>query len=206
MEPVRHLHSPRAGVYCWKGYEEEIQSDLSATAIVHRGQLVFIDPIPLAEEAMSQLVAAAAPRCILLSNVNHQRASLEFKELLQIPIFAPESCRTILEADEYFQPEQAPLAGIEVVALPGFAPGETAFLFDQTVLVLGDAMQNHSPEGLRMLREQYCEDPHLAMASLGRIAQLADFEVVCFGHGMPIEEDGKGRLLEAFQETGVVPQ
>jgi len=206
MDPIRHLHSPVAGIFCWKGYSEDVRTDLSATAIVTDEGLIFIDPIPLAEEAMEQLTAAGKPLKILLTNGNHQRDSLKLRDALKIPILAPAECRRDIEADDFFEQDKLPVPGVQTIRLPGFAPGETAYLFGTRALVLGDAMINLPSEGFRMLPEQYCEDAHLAIKSLSRLARIEAFDVLCFAHGMPIEEDARHKLLEAFQETGVVPE
>jgi hypothetical protein len=52
-----------------------------------------------------------------------------------------------------------------LLALPGFGPGETAFLYDGA-LVFGDALINLEPEGLRLLLEKYREDSKQALRSL----------------------------------------
>jgi len=206
MDPIRHLHSPSPGIFCWKGYSEDVKADLSGTAVVVEDGLILVDPIPLAEEALEQLTAAGTPRKILLTSVNHQRDSLNLRGALKIPILAPVETKGEIEADEFFAEGKLPVPEVKPIRLPGFAMGETAYLFENRALVLGDAMINLAPEGFRMLPEQYCEDPHQAIRSLSRLAGIGEFEILCFAHGMPIEEEARERLLEAFQETGVVPE
>ena len=81
---------------------------------------------------------------------------------------------------------------MESIALPGFGPGETAFLYDG-VLILGDALINLEPEALRLLPEKYCLDKKSAHRSLEVLKSLKP-EIICFAHGNPIVQDASRRL------------
>ena len=86
---------------------------------------------------------------------------------------------------------------MESIALPGFGPGETAFLF-KGILILGDAVINLEPNveglGLRLLPEKYREDKKESLRSLRALRKLSP-EILLFAHGNPIIQNATQRLL-----------
>jgi len=91
------------------------------------------------------------------------------------------------------------VAGMELIALPGFGPGETAFLHEGT-LIFGDALINLEPEGLRLLPEKYREDKKRSLRSLVALEELKP-EVLLFAHGHPIIQSASSRLLGCLAEV-----
>lgn len=193
MKPVLEFSTIRPGLFHWQGYETEVKCDCSSTAIVTPDGLIFIDPIPLAEEALQELIAESGsmPASIVLTSGNHQRESLAFAKKFGIPIIAPEEAGEEIIADQHFVAGEK-VTGMDSVALPGFGPGETAFLYDG-VLILGDALINLEPEALRLLPEKYCLDKKAAHRSLEVLKSLKP-EIICFAHGNPIVQDASRRL------------
>jgi glyoxylase-like metal-dependent hydrolase (beta-lactamase superfamily II) len=85
---------------------------------------------------------------------------------------------------------------MESLALPGFGPGETAFLHEGT-LIFGDALINLEPEGLSLLPEKYREDKKKSLQSLKELKSLTP-EILLFAHGNPIVQDVARRLAAAL--------
>jgi hypothetical protein len=162
--------------------------------------LIFIDPVPLADAALKDLVADSfsAPAAVLLTSGNHQRESLTLAKRFGIPVFAPEDAGDDIIADQRFRSGD-PVAGLESIALPGFGPGETAFL-QEGVLILGDALINLEPEGLRPLPEKYREDKKQSLRSLGNLKGVKP-EILLFAHGHPIIQNASGRLAVSLTEA-----
>lgn len=196
MKPVSEYSIVRSGVFTWQGYEPAVKCDCSSSALVTPAGLIFIDPISLEEEALKELAAESfsAPAAVVLTNGNHQRDSLRFARRLGIPIFAPEGIGEDVVADQRFQSGDS-VAGMESIALPGFGPDETAFLFDQ-ILIFGDALVNLEPEGLRLLPEKYRMDEKQSIRSLDALRNIAP-RLLLFAHGNPIVEDASERLAAA---------
>ena len=171
-----------------------MKCDCSSTALVTPSGLIFIDPVPLAEEALKELVGESfsAPAAIVLTSGNHQRESLALAKRFGIPVFAPEDAGDDISADQRFRLGD-PVAGMESIALPGFGPGETAFLHDGA-LVFGDALINLEPQGLRMLPEKYLEDKKQSLRSLAALRALNP-QVLLFAHGHPIVDRAPERLV-----------
>jgi hypothetical protein len=162
--------------------------------------LIFLDPIPLVEEALKDLLAGSfsAPAAVVLTSGNHQRESLVFSKRFGIPVFAPEHAGDDIIADQRFRSGD-PVAGMESIALPGFGPGETAFLYERA-LIFGDALINLEPEGLRVLPEKYREDKKQSLRSLGNLKGLKP-EILLFAHGHPIIQNAISRLTVSLSEA-----
>ena len=197
MKAVPEYSTIRPGLFHWQGYEPEVKCDCSSTAIVTSAGLIFIDPIPLADEALTEMVGESfsAPAAVVLTSGNHQRESLALGKRFGVPVFAPKEAGDDIIADQRFRSGD-PVAGMESIALPGFAPGETAFLHDGA-LVFGDALINLEPEGLRLLPEKYREDKKQSVRSLAAFKGIKP-EVMLFAHGDPITSNAATRLIASI--------
>jgi glyoxylase-like metal-dependent hydrolase (beta-lactamase superfamily II) len=194
MKAVPEYSTVRAGLFHWQGYEPEVKCDCASTAIVTPAGLIFIDPIPMADAALKDLVAESfsAPAAVVLTSGNHQRESLALAKRFGIPIFAPENAGNDITADQRFRSGDM-VAGMESIALPGFGPGETAFLHEG-VLIFGDALINLEPDGLRLLPEKYRENKKQSLRSLAALKALKP-QVLLFAHGHPIIGNTASRLM-----------
>jgi len=193
MQPVPEYSTVRPGMFHWQGYEPAVKCDCSSTALVTEAGLIFIDPIPLADAALQDLVAESfsAPASVLLTSGNHQRESLALAKRFGIPVFAPEDAGEDIIADQRLRSGD-PVAGIKAIALPGFGPGEAAFLHEGR-LIFGDALINLEPEGLRLLPEKYREDKKQSLRALAALHVLKP-EVLLFALGHPIIQNADSRL------------
>jgi len=88
------------------------------------------------------------------------------------------------------------------IALPGFGPGETAFLHEGA-LIFGDALINLEPEGLRLLPEKYREERKRSLKSLGALTGLKP-QILLFAHGNPIVQDANLSLAGLIERTAMV--
>lgn len=199
MKPVAEYSTVRSGLFHWQGYEPEVKCDCSSSAIVTEAGLIFIDPIPLADEALTELVGESfsAPAAVVLTSGNHQRESLALAKRFGIPVFAPEDAGDDIIADQRFLSGDA-VAGMESIALPGFGPGETAF-WCQSALIFGDALINLEPEGLRLLPEKYREDKTQSLCSLTALKDLKP-QLLLFAHGNPVTQNAVGRLAACLAD------
>ena len=193
MKPVPEYSTVRPGMFHWQGYEPAVKCDCSSTALVTEAGLIFIDPIPLADAVLQDLAAESfsAPAAVVLTSGNHQRESLALAKRFGIPLFAPEDAGEDIIADQRFRSGD-PVAGMKSIALPGFGPGETAFLYEGA-LIFGDALINLEPEGLRLLPDKYREDKKQSLRSLAALGDLKP-EVLLFAHGHPIIQKAATRL------------
>ena len=199
MKPIPEYSTVRSGVFAWQGYEPAVKCDCSSSALVTAAGLIFIDPIPLAEEAMKELVveSESAPAAVVLTSGNHQRESIALSKRFGIPIFAPEDAGEEIIADQLFVSGD-PVAGMESFRLTGFGPGETAYIYEG-ILIFGDALINLEPEGLRLLPEKYRKDKKEALRSLSALKEF-DPQALLFAHGHPIVQRAGSRLAACLAE------
>jgi hypothetical protein len=190
-EEYQHV-TPELAV--WQYYEPQVKCDLTSAAIRAGDDLIFIDPIPLAPDALEELTATARPRLIIATNGNHARAAAEFRDRFGIPLAAHSEAAAALEirVDQLLCEGDA--AGpLTVVELPGGGPGEVALLSCGGVICVGDALIHLESHGFSMLPEKYCADPKILRRSLQKLLRLP-WQVMTFAHGLPLVVQPRQKL------------
>jgi glyoxylase-like metal-dependent hydrolase (beta-lactamase superfamily II) len=184
-------------LFHWSVYEPSVKCEVGCTAFRQPSGLVIVDPVPLAEPAMAELLALAPLRAILLTNGNHVRHADALRHQHQVPIAtAPVTRKEISELKpDVVLLEHELLYGIAAIPIPGATLGETAFFAKDTgVIVLGDAVINvNSEKGLELLPDKYCADPEQNRASLEKLLSF-DFHTITFAHGTPVTARAKEKL------------
>jgi Metallo-beta-lactamase superfamily len=191
MQPAQEYQIVRPGLAFWQAYDPAVKTDLCCCAFETPGGIVFCDPVPLAPDALDELLAGRAPVAILLTNANHERNAVPLATRFGIDIWAHSTARGQVPATRWFE-EGETLFGAETISLDGFATGETAFHLND-LLILGDALINVAPYGFSVLPDKYCEDPKRARESLKKLLHF-HAEVLTFAHGLPIVSQGSERL------------
>ncbi|MEQ1853323.1 MAG: hypothetical protein ABMA01_17220 [Chthoniobacteraceae bacterium] len=182
------------GLFSWQAYEPAVKCDLSSAAVVTPAGLLLIDPIALAKPALADLVKAARPSAIVLTNGNHARDADAYRQEFGIPVWVHEAAGAALEikADAVLADGGIAPGGLRVMTLPGAGPGEIALLCGE-VAFLGDAIVNLPPEGLRLLPAKYCSDPAALRGSLRKLLSC-EFDVMTFAHGAPLVGQARRNL------------
>ncbi len=196
MKPAEECHEIAEGLYCWQAYDPSVKTDLTSTAIRHGGKLLFIDPIPLAEEPLAQL-ARLGPGAILITSANHQRAAAAFRERFSIPIWSAAD----LECGVDRRLEEGEVVeGLEIIRLAGVVAGEMAIHSPRGrgAMMMGDALIHLEPTGFAVLPRKYCEEPKRARESLQKLLHFA-FDLMTFAHGLPIVSGARERLQALLQ-------
>lgn len=174
----------------WQAYEPAVKCDLSSHALLTPHGWVLIDPIALAQPGeLSGPVSA-----ILLTNANHARAAQWWKEKTGAPIYAPVAAVAELDLVPDFtlaDGDSAP-GGLRTIALPGGAPGETAYL-GHGICFVGDALIHLASHGFALLPEKYCTDARQLPLSLRKLLSY-DFGILTFAHGTPLLDRARERL------------
>lgn len=92
-----------------------------------------------------------------------------------------------------------PLGGLEVIHTPGHTPGSISLFCQQNkLLIAGDALRKRR-KTLRLPPKMASTDLAQAIDSIERMAQL-DFDIICFGHGLPLIEDIHTKLLDLIEK------
>lgn len=154
--------------------------------------LVLIDPIALADP--DEL--PAPPAAILLTSANHARAAGWWRGRTGARIYALAEALPELEVEPVAPLEDGELApgGFRVVALPGGAPGETAYV-GHGICAVGDAVINMEGHGFALLPAKYCTDAPRLPQSLKKLLSC-EFSILTFAHGTPLVQNARARLSQ----------
>ena len=200
-KPVDEFHEIADGLYCWQAYDSSVKVDLFSTALRTGGGLVFIDPIPLADEPLARITDGQAPLAIILTNANHERAAAAYRDRFAAPIWAHADAAEDLSltVDRRLEDGAAGLGDLQIIHLPGAAAGEIAVYSPRGggMLMMGDALIHLEPLGFALLPAKYCAKPKLARVSVQKLLHFS-FDLMTFAHGMPIIARARQRLQELF--------
>lgn len=184
------LQSITPTLTAWSAYEPAVKCDLSSHAVRTPEGLILIDPIALtAPESLSK-----PPTAILLTNANHARAALGWRERTGARIFAPATAVPELDLtpDATLADGDLTPGGFRTISLPGGAPGETAYV-GHGLCCVGDALIHLPALGFTVLPEKYCINAPLLRDSLKKLLSC-DFRIMTFAHGNPLVENARDRL------------
>jgi len=187
----------QSGLFFWQAYDPKVKVDLSCCARLTGKGLVFIDPIPLAKDALAALTQEATPAAIVLTSGNHERAAREYRELFGIPVWAHRETQDELGdgcVDHVVNDGEAICEDLEVITLPGGAPGEIA-LIGRNTLHVGDALINLPDFGFDILPDKYCANAKELRRSLEKLLSFR-FEALTFAHGLPVVAHAWQRLSQ----------
>lgn len=193
--PAAEFHLIDGRVAVWQTYEPAVKTDLSCSALLTPRGFVFVDPIPLANEALEELTALAKPCAIVLTNGNHARASVNYRERFSIPIWAHREAIPALEipVDQELSEAVEIAPGLCPIEVHGAGPGEVALHFENRLFAFGDALINVESHGFSLLPDKYCADPKTMHRSLEKLLRL-EFELLTFAHGLPLLSSARQRL------------
>src|SRR5438270_12282113 len=183
---TNELHRISPYLLIWHAFDRAAKTELFSTALITHPDIIVIDPIALTDVAEQELNESGRVALIILTNVNHVRAAISFRERYAAPIFA---AIELSNEVPYAQPVNDTMAihDLRIITLDGAAPGELAIHDprDGGSVVVGDALINFDPYGFTLLPKKYCLNEKVMIRSLNRLAEL-EFERLLFAHGTPI--------------------
>jgi glyoxylase-like metal-dependent hydrolase (beta-lactamase superfamily II) len=199
MIKAAELQQVAPDLFFWQAYNRKVNADLSSAAITTRKGTFLVDPIPLTDVVVDQLRQAGAVAGVIVTNINHLRASDQFAERFDVPIYARR---------ESF-PDKAPARmaeiqdgaqicdSLEVIAIEGAAAGEIVLYSSKNggALILGDALIHFEPYGFAFLPRKYCSNEKKMRRSLRKLLSRRS-ERILFAHGTPILSQATARLQE----------
>jgi len=161
--------------------------------------LYLFDPIPLADEPVTELRAAAPIGGIIATNRNHLRAASDYANKFSLPVFAHPDTVTRKEFPSLIEIADGQRIGneLEVLTIAGAAPGEIAVYHSPNggTLIVGDALTNFEPYGFTFLPRKYCIDEKNMRRSLRKLL-ARQAERLLFAHGTPILSGASARLRQ----------
>lgn len=125
-----------------------------------------------------------------------RQTKLYMRPLLGLSALFPATQQQGVTPDELWVDGQQTPEGFIVIHTPGHTPGHIALLHkEKRLLIIGDALVNQR-ETLRINTSPFTPDPKNAEYSIWKLAKKYgdDFEVIVFGHGPPILQNGGKRV------------
>lgn len=185
----------------WSAYSPEVKVVLTAHAWAHDGKVVLIDPIPGNETIEKEIIRLGQPVLIIATNSNHDRAVMDWKKRLNIPVAASAHAVKALGFKPEVILESCPLIhGLQPIAIEGAAAGEHALLSrEQKLLMVGDALVHLPETGLAPLPDKYCENPARLRQSLHLLLDYKEWDSLAFAHGEAITSGARQQLQSLLQ-------
>ena len=186
----------------WQAYDPAAKADLFSSAIRTADGIFLVDPIPLEETALAELLSEDSIVGIFVTNANHVRAAPQFGERFSVPIFArPESFPNETPTD-FRQITAGDKIGAElhIIGIDGAAAGEIALYHEPNggTLIVGDALINFEPYGFTFLPGKYCSDEKQMRRSLRNLLSCKAARML-FAHGTPILSAASERLERVLE-------
>jgi len=193
----------------WQTYDPALKTDLFSTAITTRNGSFLVDPIPLADAALTQLLKAGSVSGVIVTNSNHLRASVDFAVRFSVPIFAhagtfPDQAfpgTKVRQSDGLVRWRVGDGGKIcdelAVIGIEGAAAGEIVLYSAPNggTLITGDALINFEPYGFTFLPRKYCSNEKQMRRSLRKLLAHKTDRML-FAHGPPILSQAGERLQQ----------
>ena len=195
MAQADEIHRVRPDLFIWQAYEPVVKCDLTSSALLLGSRMLLVDPIPLADIALDELLSHGKPELIVCSSANHARAAAQFRQKFGGTIAArAESAPDLGVKIELTLEDGATLLdALEVCTLPGGAVGEVALIHPGGVACVGDALVHLPQTGFAILANKYCTDAKLLRHSLRKLLRY-EFSALTFAHGLPLVVEARSRL------------
>jgi len=197
VRPASEFDRIDSNIAIWHDYDSALKAELYSASLGTPDGTYVIDPIPLAREALCELISPNSVAGIIVTNGNHHRASGKFAEKFSVPLFgrteafqknATRELKRIIDGEEISE-------GLRVIGIEGAAEGEIALHYapDGGTFIIGDALINFEPHGFSFLPPKYCSNQKEMRRSLRKLLDY-NAERMLFAHGAPILAGATDRL------------
>ncbi len=181
------------GLFHYSVKDERIKTRSDSFVVVHQGDVVLVDPVPL-EPAL--LLRLGKLKAIVVAAASHQRSAWRLRRETGAKVHAPVEASGLDETpDMTFRDGDTLPGGLQAIRAPG--PSSAHYVLHLATspgaLLCSDLVINDSGRGLEYLPDKYQEDPAGSRDSARRLLELK-FEVLGFGHGQPILKGGRDAL------------
>ncbi|HEY3764162.1 MAG TPA: MBL fold metallo-hydrolase [Gaiellales bacterium] len=189
------------GVWHWRIANASIGGATSSSqAVATGGDVVLVDPVHLAADAMATL---PRPTAVCLTAKCHQRSTWRYQREFGAEVWAPEGTVPMDgEPDRRYGDGDHLPGGLVAVHTPG--PEEVHYCFllerDGGVLLCSDLLGRRPGAELDFIPLEYHDDPAATRRSVERLLDLR-FDVLCLDHGPPIVGDAKAAIRALLERT-----
>ena len=190
------------GILTWPWFSETHGYDFNGHLIRDPGGNICVDPVEPTESDLEAIINEGVTR-IILTNRNHSRAAnlLRAQTNSQTTIHVDDANHARNQdtnIDDYLTLGER-IGPLEVVGVFGKSSGEVALFWrDRGILIIGDAVIGNPPGRCGLLKEAVMDDPARLRRSLHQLLDL-DFDILLFGDGVSILQEGKSRLMELVE-------
>ena len=190
------------GILTWPWFSEPHGYDFNGHLIRDPGGNICVDPVEPTESDLEAIIHEGVTR-IILTNRNHSRAAnlVRAQTNSQTAIHADDADHARSQdtnIDDYLTVGER-IGPLEVVSAVGKSSGEVALFWrDRGILIIGDAVIGNPPGRCGLLKEGVMDDPARLRGSVRQLLEL-DFDILLFGDGVSILQDGKSRLMELVE-------
>ena len=197
MAVASDLAAVAPGFRIWQACDPAVKADIFSTACVTEHGIYLVDPIPLQDGALAELLGEDSIVGIIVTNANHLRAAPHFAQRFSVPILAlPKSIPHKTRSDFREVMDGSNICHeLRVMGIDGAVPGEIVLYYrpDSRALIVGDALINFEPYGFNFLPGKYCLDEEAMRRSLRKLLDHPA-ERMLFAHDTPITSPASERL------------
>ncbi len=190
-------------LYTWSVFNEEKQFDFNGFLWVRAAGNILIDPVPMSAGDAQQLDALGGAALIVLTNRDHERDAVAFKErtgaqivahAADAPLFELAVDRTVTDGEEI-------VPDLQVLHLAhGKSPGEIALLWQGgRVAFIGDYVWGHPVGSLVLGAEPAVTDPAQAALQLRKLLFIPQLDALLLGDGHSILNGARDALLAMLE-------
>jgi glyoxylase-like metal-dependent hydrolase (beta-lactamase superfamily II) len=186
------------GIHHYRIHDDRINHGSDALAIVEKGKVVLVDPLPLDPAALARLGPIGA---IVVTAASHQRSAWHLRRESKAKVYAPAGMGgTDEQGDVAYADGDLLPGGLRAIAVAGpKAPHFALYREAKPAMLYTADLVMHEPDGIVFLPDKYLADPPAARESIRRLTDR-QFEVIAFGHGAPIRSGGPAALAAALKK------
>ncbi|HQY93514.1 MBL fold metallo-hydrolase [Caldilinea sp.] len=168
--------------------------------IITHGDADHMGGVAKLKKATGAVVGCHSVEKVLLEHPSKRvPASLLLRPVFALLRLAPQFNVLPVTPDELYVDGQQTPEGFTVIHTPGHTPGHISLLHrEKRFLIVGDALNNRGGK-LQLPPPLFTPDMHNAQRSVWKLAKKygEDFDVMVFGHGPPILQNG-GRKVQSL--------
>ncbi len=190
-------------LYTWSVFNEEKQFDFNGFLWVREEGNVLIDPVPMSAGDIKQMDELGGAALIVLTNRDHERDAVAFKEHTGARIVAHEADAPLFElaVDRTVTDGEEIRPDLRVLHLAhGKSPGEIALLWrNNSVAFIGDYVWGHPVGSLTLGAEPAVSDPAKAALQLRKLLAIPQLDALLLGDGHSILSGARDALIAMLE-------
>jgi hypothetical protein len=192
-------------IFRWQFFSDDKGLYFNGHYVVTEDGAFVIDPPYASDEVWQEIDVRPRPQAVYLTNKDHTRKCIDFKDRYGCPIWIHQADRELVSIpiDHTYRDGDVLKGGFRVIQMPSSkSPGESALFLSSGngVLFLGDCLIGHPPGELHLLPPTKIPDPEKAKQGLKKLLEES-FDTLLVGDGESILHGGKDAISKFLQEN-----